>query len=158
MKIGVISDTHGERAAMERAVAAVGIVDEWLHAGDHMQDAAYIRSITGLRVTAVLGNCDGRSGAKLDEFIELAGRKIWLTHGHRYHVKESLQDLAWWARQYAVDGVVFGHSHQAVRVWTDNILFFNPGSAAHPRYGAPTCGLLEITQEGQLLATVIELD
>jgi len=59
MNIGVISDTHGDAAAIRRVVAAVGPVDMWLHAGDYSKDANILAALTGLPVTAVAGNCDG---------------------------------------------------------------------------------------------------
>jgi predicted phosphodiesterase len=56
----------------------------------------------------------------------VGGRKIWLTHGHRYHAKERVGELLWWGRQYGVDAVVYGHSHIPDRTWQDGILLFNP--------------------------------
>ena len=145
MKIGVISDTHGSQADIRQAVLAVGAVDLWLHAGDYSQDAFYIAELTGKKVVAVSGNCDGNSGAKIDEFIDADEKKVWLTHGHRYRAKERGGELAWWAEQYGADIVVYGHSHIPDITWDGNILLFNPGSTTYPRGGFPaSCGKLEI--------------
>ena len=84
MLIGVISDTHGDHGAIERAVTAAGTVDMWLHGGDYSQDSHYITKITGLPVIAVRGNCDGYPDAKVDEYIDVGAVKIWLTHGNRF--------------------------------------------------------------------------
>ena len=104
----------------------------------------------------MLGNCDGSHTAKIDEFITIGGVKIWLTHGHRYRAKERSQELVWWARQYAVDVVIYGHSHVADNHWDENILVFNPGSTAHPRRGRASAGLLVI-DNGHVEARIIEL-
>lgn len=154
MQIGVISDTHGNRGAIIRAVKVVGPVDRWLHAGDHSWDGDVLQEISGCLVTAVAGNCDGWPTALFDEFIQVEGKKIWLTHGHRYRAKERSHELLWWAKQHSVDVVVYGHSHVAVNEWEDNILIFNPGSPAFPRGARPSAGLLDIHQ-GQVTARII---
>ena len=58
MRIGVISDTHGVKKAMDRVILDAGKVDLWLHAGDYSQDAPYLEAKTGVPVYAVCGNCD----------------------------------------------------------------------------------------------------
>lgn len=156
MRIGLISDTHGSLAAIRRAVAAAGPVDLWLHAGDFSQDAAKLAQVSGRPVTAVAGNCDGATTYKIDEFIDAGGKKIWLTHGHRYRAKERPDELAWWAAQYEVDIVVYGHSHKP-DLRLDGVILFNPGSAGYPRGGhPPTCGLLVI-EDGRIDASLIEI-
>lgn len=157
MRIGVLSDSHGSQTAITRAVAAAGPVDMWLHAGDYSQDARRLADLTGLPVTAVAGNCDGVTAAKIDEFIEAGGRKIWLTHGHRYHAKERCGELLWWGRQYGVDVVIYGHSHVPDISLHDGVLLFNPGGAVHPRCGhPPSCGVLVIAG-GKIEAEIIEI-
>lgn len=145
MKIGVVSDTHGDLSAIKKVVAAVGKVDSWLHAGDYSQDGEYLKSITGCPVTAAKGNCDGQAMAKIDEFLEINGITIWLTHGHRYHVKQGLSELRYWAKQYNAAVVVYGHTHTPVMLEAENVVLFNPGSAAQPvDYHLPTCGIISI--------------
>ena len=58
MRIGVISDTHGVKKAMDRVILDAGKVDLGLHAGDYSQDAPYQEAKTGVPVYAVCGNCD----------------------------------------------------------------------------------------------------
>jgi putative phosphoesterase len=158
VKIGVISDTHGHAAAIRRAVAAIDPVDQWLHAGDFSQDVNLLAELTGLPVTAVAGNCDGATGAKIDEFIEVAGKRIWLTHGHRYEVKNRVKELVWWSRQFGADVVIYGHSHRPEIREEEGILIFNPGSAAYPRQAKiPTVGLLEITDMGEIRPSLIAI-
>jgi len=145
MRIGVISDTHGNKASIERAVTVAGPVEMWLHAGDYSQDAHYLKNYTGLPVTMTAGNCDANPSAKIDEFIEAGGKKIWLTHGHRYQDRSRSDELVWWARHYGVDVVIYGHSHIPDITWVDSLLVFNPGSAAQPRSAeGRSCGLLVI--------------
>jgi putative phosphoesterase len=148
MKIGVISDTHGDRRCIERAVARVGTTDFWLHAGDHSWDSLSLAELTGLPVASVAGNCDGAAAAKPDEFLEFAGCRIWLTHGHRHHVREGHDDLLFWARKYEVQIVIYGHTHIPEIHWDQDLLIFNPGSASRPRGGFPaSCGLITVSPQ-----------
>lgn len=158
MRIGVISDTHGNMPAIRRAIAAAGPVDMWLHAGDFSQDANALAEFTGLPVVTVAGNCDGDTAAKVDEFIEAAGKRIWLTHGHRYQVRERTKELVWWSKQFGADVVVYGHSHKPEILTEQGVLVFNPGSAAYPRQAKiATVGLLEINANGEIKPSLIQL-
>ena len=156
MRFGVISDTHGNNRIIRQAIAAAGLVDGWLHAGDYSQDARWLVELSGLPVYVVAGNCDGRVDILIDEYIEAGGNKIWLTHGHRYGVKHGLQDIVWWGGQYEADVAVFGHTHVPYCDWYDNMLLFNPGSLAAPRYGRPTFGLLTVECDG-ITGQIIEV-
>ena len=82
MKIGLIGDTHGSIQSMRRVIAAAPPVEQWLHTGDYARDSLYLKSQTGLEVTAVCGNCDaGETDFNVDEFLYLQGFNIWLAHG-----------------------------------------------------------------------------
>jgi len=158
MRIGVISDTHGDRASINQAVKVVPNADLWLHAGDYSQDAVYLAGLVTVPVFAAKGNCDGQTSAKVDEFIEVAGKKIWLTHGHRYSVKQGAGDLIEWGRQYEVDIIIYGHTHIPDQLWHEGLLIFNPGSAAEPRAGFGTCGVIEIANDGKIKGQIIEIE
>ena len=159
MKIGVISDTHGDLAAMRRAVTTIGYVDCWLHAGDYSKDRFFLADLTGIKVYAVKGNCDfhEEETALLDEYITIENTKIWLTHGHNYEAKNREVELAWWAKQYEANVVVYGHSHIPYNNYIDNILIFNPGSPFRPRGGTKhSCGIITINPKG-LKGEIIEI-
>ncbi len=155
MRIGVVSDSHGDRNALLKAVKVAGPIDLWLHAGDYSQDAEALAA-TGVSVFAVAGNCDGASAAKPDEFTSAANKNIWLTHGHRYHVKNGLQELTWWARHYEVDIAVYGHTHIPEIISTDQLLIVNPGSIARPRWAYPTFAIISILNQAAT-AEIIEV-
>ncbi len=145
MIAGILSDTHGSRAALRRALAAVPDADCWLHAGDYSQDADCLRQLTDVPVYAACGNCDGyETSAKIDEYITLEGRSIWLTHGHHYAVKRGMQELRYWAHRYEADLVVFGHTHLPVIHSYDKRIFLNPGSAAY----SGSCARVKIDDSG----------
>jgi len=158
MIIGVVSDTHGDYAAIERAAAAVGLADLWLHAGDCSEDGRILGKITGMPVISVKGNCDGSADAKVDEFFEAGGKAFWLTHGHRHHVKLGTSELKWWGRQYQVDVIIYGHSHIPEITNDEDLLVVNPGSAAYPQKSEhPTCAVITIN-DNYFQAKIIELN
>jgi len=155
MRIGVISDTHGDLATIRQVVKLLPNLDMWLHAGDCSQDAESLRSLVAVPVFAARGNCDGQTTAKIDEFVNARNRKIWLTHGHRYGVKQGTQDLVEWGKHHGVDTVVYGHTHIPDNHWCEEMLIFNPGSA----YGShATCGILDIDDKGQIVGSIIQLN
>lgn len=157
MKVGVISDTHGDVMAIRQVASFIGTVDLWLHAGDYSQDGEKLAAISGQKVIAVKGNCDGTASANIDEFVDLAGRKIWLTHGHRYRAKQGIGELSWWGRQYEVDVVIYGHTHVPTIIWDGGLLLFNPGSAACSNWNDnPTCGILEFDSAEKISPRIVE--
>ncbi|EGO65421.1 metallophosphoesterase [Acetonema longum] len=157
MKIGVMSDSHGDKDAIRQAAARAGQVDLWLHAGDYCQDAVFLGRIASVPVITVAGNCDGSAQVRPDEFMNALDKKIWLTHGHRYKVKQNQDELIWWAGQYGVDIVVYGHTHVADILRQDQVLAFNPGSVAFPRVGSPSFGLIEIVFGDKAEAQIVYL-
>lgn len=146
--IGVMGDSHGDVISIRRVVERAGNVDLWLHTGDFFQDSQILASYSGVPVVAVAGNCDGRIAAKPDEFLQLGGVAVWLTHGHRFGVKQGLEELVDWAMRYEADIVVFGHTHQTLSEQRGSLLLFNPGSVSMPRRGkAGTYGIIELNAQ-----------
>ena len=156
MKIGVISDTHGDQLAIRQVIKLATDVEMWLHAGDCSQDAEYLRRLVAVPVVAARGNCDGQTTARLDEFVEIQGQKIWLTHGHRYNVKRGRDELLEFAKDHTMNVVIYGHTHIPDNGWCEGILLFNPGSATCS-YGSPgTFGIIEI-DEDKIVGSIIDL-
>lgn len=156
MKIGIISDTHGDQLAIRQVIKLVTEVDVWLHAGDCSQDAEYLRSLVKVPVIAARGNCDGQTAARLDEFVELENRKIWLTHGHRYNVKRGRDELLQIAKHHTVNVVIYGHTHIPENCWYEGVLVFNPGSATCSYGSRGTFGIIEIDAE-TIVGSIMDL-
>lgn len=96
VKIGITGDTHGSKQAIRQVLHAVPPVEYWFHTGDYSQDGRFLVAETKLPLLAVCGNTDpGEGKANVDEFITLAGQRIWLTHGHRYLHGYQVSELAW---------------------------------------------------------------
>ncbi|MFA4885189.1 MAG: metallophosphoesterase [Desulfotomaculaceae bacterium] len=149
LRVIVFSDSHGRLDNAVKALKETGRVDLVLHAGDLYRDAVALAEETGLPVKAVLGNCDKMSGGPEEELIDLAGRRILLTHGHIGWSKHWHDKILERARETGAEAVVFGHTHKAEVIKEDGVLFFNPGSIGKPRDQArPSYGVLEINEDG----------
>ncbi|WP_066639182.1 YfcE family phosphodiesterase [Desulfolucanica intricata] len=148
MRIGVFSDTHGFCDYVKIAIPRMGNLDLILHAGDYYTDKESLEKMTAVQVEAVVGNCDPWANGPREQIFKLEGKKLLLTHGHRYGIKNNLQKLFYRAEEVGADVVVFGHTHYAESVMYGGILLFNPGSISRPRGQAyPSYGILEITAE-----------
>jgi len=156
VRIGVVSDTHGDWARLWRAVEEMGPVDMLLHAGDNYEDAIRVAATRRLKVGAVVGNCDCHVGGPREKIVEVAGKRILLTHGDQHGVKRDHLRLYLHARELGVHTVVFGHTHRAMINWHRGLLMFNPGSTHSPLRGRGTYGLLDVVN-GRIEAEIREL-
>ena len=139
MKIGLVSDSHGDMHALETMLAheAAKGVEAWLHAGDLAPDADYLAMLAGVPVHRVAGNGDWPSPRVRDEEIAaLAGHRIFLTHGHIYGVQYGRDRLVEAARAAGADIAVYGHTHVAECLPSADVTVLNPGSVARPRDAA----------------------
>lgn len=137
MRIGLVSDTHSNIQVLRKIVHEAPPVELWLHAGDHYQEANVLAQLSGVKVIAVQGNTDPKSeDVKIDEFLELEGFKIWLTHGHRYIEFDAKSSLGFWAKQLDQDICIYGHTHIPMCEYYGENLLINPGSPSRPRGGS----------------------
>ena len=144
MRIGLVSDSHGQLEPLQQALLKLQAVDLILHAGDLYQDALCLSKQTSIEVQAVAGNCDAWSLAPRERILEVGGFKLWLLHGHRFSIKRDTSQLVATAEDRGVDIVVFGHTHRRIVFRCKGILFVNPGSVADGRGSEESYGLLEI--------------
>ena len=78
---------------------------------------------------------------------EICGKKFFLTHGHRYSVKDGILKLKYKALETGADIVLYGHTHIAKIDYEEGIWYINPGSAAEPRDGSPSFAIIDIHGE-----------
>lgn len=140
MRIGVTGDTHASLSGIQKAMAAAGRVDCWLHTGDYLRDAAALERLSGVPCHAVAGNGDGFGPTR--RVVELAGVRVFLTHGHRYR---DAQAIVYAAQQEDCSVAVCGHTHVPRLERWGGVLLLNPGSPVRPRGNhPPSCALLTI--------------
>lgn len=134
MKILVVSDTHGKNKKLIDQVKKQEKPDLLFHLGDYVGDGLIIAKSLGIGSIIVLGNGDHpSSGFKEEEVIEIKGKKIFLTHGHKLGVSLNLNRILYRAKELGVDIALFGHTHIPIIEKIDDIIVMNPGSTSFPR-------------------------
>ncbi len=134
MRILVFSDTHGSILGPLRVIDSYDKVDAIIHAGDVSRDAdKLMEEYPNIPMYAVCGNNDFYSSYPVTARVTLGGKKIFITHGHKYSVRMGnylLQDLI--ARD-KYDIVVYGHTHVPEHDYFAGGEIINPGSATYSK-------------------------
>lgn len=147
MKLMVISDLHGASAGpiLQKASAYDGLIflgDGW--------EALSLLTPCFPRCYAVRGNCDASASSLPDEQeLLLEGKRLLITHGHRYRVKWGTALLTSEGHARGCDAILFGHTHLPTLTYDGGIGLFNPGAASGL---APTYGVLEVRRDGILFS------
>ncbi|MDR1748329.1 MAG: YfcE family phosphodiesterase [Spirochaetaceae bacterium] len=85
------------------------------------------------------------------QIVKAAGRKIFLTHGHRQRVEYGIDSLVTASEMFDCDMVFFGHTHRPCVYEEKMCLLLNPGSCARPRGEMPaTFAVVEYPSFGEL--------
>ena len=134
MKILVFADSHRNTNRMLGAIIDHS-PDLVLHLGDHDRDCDEIRSMfPELYLRNVRGNCDfGSFGPDTDEFV-FAGKRFFMTHGHKHRVKSGRYELLREASVRGADIVLYGHTHIPYYGVEDKMTVINPGSIGYEGY------------------------
>lgn len=145
-RIGVISDSHGDEGHVQQALMkleAGGHIDTLIHCGDGALDAErYSCSI--LQTLSVKGNCDFWTGGLEDErLISIGGVRFFITHGHRYGVKNGLDMIADCGAAKGAQIICFGHTHQPLIESRGGVLLINPGAC----HSTGRCALITIDEK-----------
>jgi len=133
MKIGVLSDTHGNIPYLEKAIDLLRQeeVDKIIHLGDDYEDIDFALELD-LPIIRVPGVY---SGYYKDKSIphrrvgELVGWKVLLTHSPTPHENDLPADLAPedMVRSEVIETVLYGHTHIPKIEEKDGVVWFNPG-------------------------------
>jgi len=148
--IGVISDTHGRLP--QSALKVFAKTDLIIHAGD-IGDPEILNWLGKIAPTiAVRGNMDAGKWARRlpkNETVKICRRQLHVLHDV-YHLDITLD-----SNNYHV--VIYGHTHQPQVEKQQGVLYVNPGSAVHPRFGyPPSVALLQIEGDS-IKARLIDL-
>lgn len=94
MRILVVSDTHGDEGALQRAVQAQPSARTVIHLGDGAREAEAVAARFPDRMFwQIRGNGDfalGSAGLLYAREETLGGKRLFFTHGHLYGVKTGL--------------------------------------------------------------------
>ena len=131
----VLSDSHHNNNLIGEIIERIkNDIEGVVFLGDVCDDIDIYKYVfTDLDYYCVAGNCDYRSDYPSESIIEFHGKKILLTHGHRYSVKSSYSNLIATAVSNDVNICLFGHTHEACIFEEQGIYFMNPGSISLPK-------------------------
>ncbi|MGN0507040.1 MAG: metallophosphoesterase [Lachnospiraceae bacterium] len=151
-RILVISDTHGRTKNLDRLLALVKPVDYLLHLGDVGSDVDYIEKAAGCPCCFVAGNNDYFSNLPRERVVKIAGKTIFMAHGHNHYVNSHKRLLRKVAIEHGATIALFGHTHVPYLEEEDGIVLANPGSLSLPRQADhfPTYLLMTITEDGKV--------
>lgn len=150
MRILVLSDSHGDIPSLELAIKNTANVDAVIFLGDGLADFEYAsRWLTGKKIAAVRGNCDGGFNEYPIRTIENFDNKIiYCTHGFSEQVKFGLDKLKTAALYSDATIALFGHTHNPCTLYEDGLYMMNPGSVRQN-----SCGVIDITPRGIMCFT-----
>lgn len=173
-KILVVSDSHGSYQSLKMILHQTPC-DAMIFCGDGFCDIARLIDETAENenlqkfIPGVIGVVEGNNDAdiypvrnisstdpyyiefKIPLFntIEICGKKIFFTHGHRNAVYIGCDQVVALAKKYECEIALYGHTHVASeQFFLGDVLALNPGSCARPRCGQfPSFATLEISRE-----------
>lgn len=162
MKIGVISDTHGDNIAWSKVKAIFKDCDHIIHAGDVLYHGPRNPIVEGynpgelakeinqliIPIHIAKGNCD----AEVDQmvinkpilspyvYLDINNWSIIVNHGD----KNCPNELAEIGANYGAKVVIYGHSHIFNIEKKEKVILLNPGSPSLPKEtGIPTVAIIE---------------
>jgi len=148
--IGLITDTHDNKTAVEKAVALFNArkVEKVLHGGDYVApfNAKWMAALE-MPMIGVFGNNDGERFGLRAQFepighihrapyaFEYGGKRLLLMHE-----PDEIDALA---ASGVYDAIVYGHTH-GIDVRPGKTLIVNPGEACGWTTGRETVGVLDL--------------
>ena len=148
MKFLIISDIHGslyyarkipEILKKENADKIILLGDLYYHGPRNpfpkeyapMEVAEILNNLKD-KMEVLKGNCDAEVDETISNFefkehvlLELNGRKIYFTHGHKNNIDKLPPEK--------IDMLIYGHFHTGFIIEKDKIIFANPGSISLPK-------------------------
>ena len=138
-RILAVSDTHGRREKLQRAIDQNRQINMIIHCGDGAKDITDVIIPDKTTVSRVMGNTDIYSvyGVEEENLESCNGMVLFITHGHKYNVKNGLHTLSAEGKRRDADIVIFGHTHIPF-LKEGHPTLFNPGSLSEDSYGIIT--------------------
>ena len=119
MKILLVSDSHGDYAALDQLAAKYPHMDLYLHAGDSEQDEFSIKPFISVR-----GNCDYYD---FPNYLLIPSPMGNIYVQHTPYVSKSV------ISEHNAKIVIHGHTHTRRQENKNGILFVNPGAISYAR-------------------------
>ena len=157
MRILVLSDSHKNLGNLKRVLSEIEY-DYVLFLGDYVADILNFAKPLKNKLFIVKGNGDGDINFDDDMLIEISGKKIFMTHGHKYGVKMGMNKLFQKADELKADIAVFGHTHISFQTKLENgTIILNPGSVGKGMLKNNTFGMIIIDDDGLVTTKIYQV-
>lgn len=150
----IVSDSHRNRAALDALDGIFAECDHIVHLGDLSSDGRYIRAKYPQKTIVINGNCDLDKLGDDEKVLEAEGVKIFMCHGHRYGVKQTLEHLAYAAAANGCSVALYGHTHIASVDEVMGVKLINPGTLS--RYSRQSYCYLTV-HAGKTVEKIVEI-
>ncbi|MCL2167048.1 MAG: YfcE family phosphodiesterase [Clostridiales bacterium] len=117
--------------------------------GDYIGDARKLHTqIRNVVFYMVKGNCDFSAAGETEQLIKAEGVLIYMTHGHKYNVKNGLTAFSYRTQEVGADIGLYGHTHKAMIQQSNGIWLMNPGQMErHDDMRKATYGVITIEND-----------
>ncbi len=133
----VCADSHGDMFSLARVFIWAGKqeIKNIAFLGDGIQDLApaMARARYYPNIYAVKGNNDWGAQETDQRLIDFAGKKFFLSPGHRHGVSYNISRLLNIAQDLGAEVLLYGHTHRMFQEEYQGILALCPGSTSRPR-------------------------
>ena len=105
-----------------------------------------------MRKELAAGNNDFYTDLPGQAVIDLDGYRVFITHGHGYHVSYSPNRLVAEALHRNAQIAMYGHTHVPHLEQVEGVIVLNPGSLSYPRQAGrePSYIIMETTPDKQV--------
>lgn len=153
MKILIFSDSHHSVSPMYNAIKQ-NEPQMVIHLGDCIKDLSELqKEFSDIIFEFVCGNNDFDYNTPSTKTIVAENKRIFMTHGHTYNVKQGTQLILNVAKNANADILLFGHTHIPYNSIDYGMYVLNPGSCGKSFVRKPTYGIMEIS-EGKINAFI----
>ncbi len=158
MKVLIVSDTHRKNENYFKIVE-MHKPDMVIHCGDVEGSEYAFANAAECPVHMVSGNNDFFSDLPRELELEIAGRKVLVTHGHNYYVSMGNERIKQEAIARGFDIVLYGHTHRPVVDMSNGVIAVNPGSLSYPRQEdhIPTYVIMDVDRFNRVYFTVAQV-
>lgn len=151
----IVSDSHRNHAALDALDGVFCECDFIVHLGDLSSDGGYVRTKYPDKTIVINGNCDFERLGEDEHIMQVEGVKIFMCHGHRYSVKQTLEKLAAAAIRNGCTVALYGHTHSARCEKIGGVLTVNPGALT--RYGQQSYCYMAV-HDGKVTEKIVRIE
>ena len=136
----VFSDVHFDSEKLERLLPIMNSADYVVFCGDGMNNFERVSGRITVPTVCARGNNDFFSHISENSTFAIGNTRIFVTHGHRYGVRNSVEFLAEAAANNNCTLAFFGHTHVFFDKTIGGVHVINPGALCNGSYAVVTGG------------------